>query len=186
MVHVALTDPFAYVDQLATWHNLLFLLLMLGPFLGLWALEPLMLVGALPDLAINLLSSQLVASHDLRPLHGRDHPFIVAASILGGARVGGGDSAGRRPRDRVHARRWRPASVLHASQRSGRGQQVDAMKQAKRLIPFDAPISAPVARWRCIHTTHGHALSKSRRRRVGARRAADAVRRGACIPPSPD
>ena len=58
LLHKAITDPIAIVHAVATWHKLLYLALLLVPFLGLWLLEPLLLLGAIPDLAINLLSAK--------------------------------------------------------------------------------------------------------------------------------
>jgi uncharacterized membrane protein len=143
MARTAVTNPSAYVDQLATWHNLLFLVLMLAPLLGLWAFEPLMLVGAVPDLAVNLLSSHSSQSTIFGHYTAGITPFVVAASILGAGKV----------------RRRRfvgPALVgiacllaiggplLYATllDDPGVGRQVDAMRQAKRLIPSDAAVSA--------------------------------------------
>jgi uncharacterized membrane protein len=87
MLHKAATDPMAFVHSVATGHKLLYLALLLGPFLGLWLREPLLFLGAVPDLSINLLSS-------LRDQTGISNhwtagiiPFTVAASIFGAART---------------------------------------------------------------------------------------------------
>ena len=143
MAHVAVTHPQAYLAQLATWHNILFLALMLGPFLGLWALEPLMLVGALPDLAVNLLSSHSSQATIFGHYTAGIIPFIVSASILGAAKL--------------RRRRFAGPALLGIAcilaiggpllyftllGDSGVARQVDAMKQAKSLIPSDARVSA--------------------------------------------
>jgi uncharacterized membrane protein len=54
--------------------------------LGFWALEPLLMLGAVPDLAINLLSSK--TDQTSIPFHWSSGivPFVVAASIFGVAR----------------------------------------------------------------------------------------------------
>jgi uncharacterized membrane protein len=80
------TDPVAFVHAVATGHKLLYLVLLLIPFLGLWLLEPLLFLGAAPDLAINLLSSK--SDQTSIPFHWTAGivPFVVAASIFGAAR----------------------------------------------------------------------------------------------------
>jgi uncharacterized membrane protein len=87
ILHKLITDPAAFVHAAATTHKLVYLLLLLGPFLGLWLLEPLLLLGAVPDLAINLLSSKsdqtVIAYHWTAGIV----PFIIAASIFGAARL---------------------------------------------------------------------------------------------------
>jgi uncharacterized membrane protein len=70
----------------ATWHKLLFLLLILAPFLGLWAFEPLVLIGALPDLVIDLLSSKPAQTTVFYHYTAGIAPFVVAASVFGAAR----------------------------------------------------------------------------------------------------
>jgi uncharacterized membrane protein len=137
------TDPSAFVHQTATLHKLAFILLMLLPFLGLWALEPLMLVGALPDLAINLLSSKPEQSTVFYQYTAGMIPFIVVASILGAARL----------RRRRHA----PTALLAvtaclavvsplvysvASIHSRADSQTRATRSALKLIPPHAAVSA--------------------------------------------
>jgi uncharacterized membrane protein len=80
------TDPVAFVHAVATGHKVLYLVLLLVPFLGLWLLEPLLFLGAVPDLAINLLSSK--SDQTSIPFHWTAGiiPFVVAASIFGAAR----------------------------------------------------------------------------------------------------
>jgi uncharacterized membrane protein len=84
MVEKLFTDPSAFVHAVATGHKVGYLALLLLPFLGLWALEPLLFLGALPDLAINLLSnrSTSLSAHWTEGII----PFIVAASVFGAAR----------------------------------------------------------------------------------------------------
>ena len=52
----------------------LYLALLLVPFLGLWLLEPLLFLGAVPDLAINLLSSKRDQTSIALPVHGGHRP----------------------------------------------------------------------------------------------------------------
>jgi uncharacterized membrane protein len=80
------TDPVAFIHAVATGHKVLYLVLLLVPFLGLWLLEPLLFLGAVPDLAINLLSSK--SDQTSIPFHWTAGivPFVVAASIFGAAR----------------------------------------------------------------------------------------------------
>jgi len=89
MLHKLLTDPAAFVHAAATGHKLLYVVLLLVPFLGLWLLEPLLFLGAVPDLAINLLSSK--SDQTSIPFHWTAGiiPFTVAASIFGAKRFKG-------------------------------------------------------------------------------------------------
>jgi uncharacterized membrane protein len=87
VLRTAATDPLAIVRDVATVHKLVYVLLLLLPFFGLWLLEPLLLLGVVPDLALNLLSSEpnqtSVAFHYTAAIV----PCIVAGSILGLARL---------------------------------------------------------------------------------------------------
>ena len=87
IARTAVTNPMAIVHDVATVHKLVYLLLVFVPFLGLWLLEPLLLLGVVPDLAINLLSSD--PNQTAIPFHGASGmlPSIVAASIFGAARL---------------------------------------------------------------------------------------------------
>jgi len=87
ILHKATSDPIAFVQAVATWHKLIYVLLLLGPFLGLWALEPLLFLGAIPDLAINLLSSKSDQTAIFYHWTAGIVPFTVAASIFGAARL---------------------------------------------------------------------------------------------------
>jgi uncharacterized membrane protein len=147
IVEKAFTDPAALVHSVATTHKLVYLVLLLVPLLGLWAFEPLLLLGAVPDLAINLLSSRA----DQTTIHFQYTagitPFLIGATILGAARVG-------RAPDRLglcvfaavvviapYSPAWyfadqrlddrRPAGALHAAQ-----------AHAIQLVPSDASVAA--------------------------------------------
>ena len=86
ILHTLFSDPIAFVHAVATGHKVLYLVLLLVPFLGLWLLEPLLFLGAVPDLAINLLSSK--SDQTSIPFHWTAGiiPFVVAASVFGAAR----------------------------------------------------------------------------------------------------
>jgi uncharacterized membrane protein len=87
MLHKVVTDPVALVHTVATGHKLFYVALLLGPFLGLWLREPLLFLGAVPDLAINLLSSLGDQTRIEYHWTAGIIPFTVAASILGAART---------------------------------------------------------------------------------------------------
>ena len=86
MAHKLVTDPVAFVHAVANGHKAGFVALLLIPFLGLWLFEPLLLLGAVPDLAINLLSSNPNQTTVQFQYTAGIVPFIVAASILGASR----------------------------------------------------------------------------------------------------
>jgi uncharacterized membrane protein len=87
ILHRAVTDPGALLHAVVTGHKLLYVALLLVPFLGLWLREPLLFLGAIPDLAINLLSSKSDQTVIVYHWTAGIIPFTVAASILGAARV---------------------------------------------------------------------------------------------------
>jgi len=86
MAHKLFSDPVAFVHAVATGHKAFYLALLLVPFLGLWLFEPLLLLGALPDLAINLLSDKPVQTVVGYQYTAGIVPFVVAASIFGAKR----------------------------------------------------------------------------------------------------
>jgi uncharacterized membrane protein len=86
IAHKLISDPSAFVHAVATGHKALYLALLLGPFLALSLLEPLLLLGAVPDLAINLLSGDLHQTNVLFQYTAGIVPFVVAATIFGAAR----------------------------------------------------------------------------------------------------
>jgi uncharacterized membrane protein len=87
MAHTLVSNPLAFVHAVATGHKAVFLALLFIPFLGLCLLEPLLLLGAVPALAINLLSSwgnqTSITYEDTAAIV----PFVVAASIFGATRL---------------------------------------------------------------------------------------------------
>jgi uncharacterized membrane protein len=86
IAHKLFTDPMAFVHAVATGHKALYLGVLLVPFLGLWLLEPLLMLGAVPDLAINLLSHKPDQTSINFHWTAGIVPFVIAASIFGAAR----------------------------------------------------------------------------------------------------
>jgi uncharacterized membrane protein len=86
MVHKLFSDPLAFVHDAATGHKAFYLVVLVVPFVGLWLLEPLLVLGAVPDLAINLLSSDGNQTSLQFMYTAGILPFLVAASIFGAAR----------------------------------------------------------------------------------------------------
>jgi uncharacterized membrane protein len=87
MVRIAVSDPIAFVHAIASWHKLIFVVILLVPFFGLWLLEPLLFLGAIPDLAINLLSSKPEQTTIQFHYTAGIIPFLFAASIFGAAKL---------------------------------------------------------------------------------------------------
>jgi uncharacterized membrane protein len=87
ILHTAASDPAALVRIAATHHNAVYLLLLVVPFLGLWLFEPLIALCALPDLAINLLSSKPEQTTLQFQYTAGILPFLVVAAILGAQRL---------------------------------------------------------------------------------------------------
>jgi uncharacterized membrane protein len=86
IAHTLLTHPGTIAATVASSHNLHYLILLLLPFAGLWLLEPLVALGALPDLAVNLLSSKPEQTTLGFQYTAGIVPFVVAAAVLGAAR----------------------------------------------------------------------------------------------------
>jgi uncharacterized membrane protein len=144
IVRKLFSDPGAFVHDVATVHKAVYLALLLVPFLGLWLLEPLLLLGAVPDLAINLLSSK----HDQTAISfhwtAGIVPFVVAASVFGAARF---------KRQAVGLSLWTlvgaaciavvsPIYLLSGDVRALGSPLVSAKTHAVNLIPSGVPVSA--------------------------------------------
>jgi uncharacterized membrane protein len=86
MVHKLFSDPMAFVHAVATGHKAFYLAVLLVPFLGLWLFQPLLALGAVPDLAINLLSADKNQTSLQFMYTAGIVPFLFAATILGAAR----------------------------------------------------------------------------------------------------
>jgi uncharacterized membrane protein len=89
IVHKLFSDPPAFVHAIATGHKVAYLVLLLVPFVGLWLFEPLLLLGAIPDLLINLLSNDGNQTTLQFQYTAGIVPFLVVASIFGAARFRG-------------------------------------------------------------------------------------------------
>jgi uncharacterized membrane protein len=87
ILRTAFTDPLAIVHTVATGHKLFYVVLLFGPFLGLWLREPLLFLGAVPDLTINLLSSLNDQTYIAYHWTAGIIPFTVAASVVGAGRI---------------------------------------------------------------------------------------------------
>jgi uncharacterized membrane protein len=144
IAHKLFSDPGAFLHDVATGHKAFYLVLLLVPFLGLWLLEPLLFLGAVPDLAINLLSSK--TDQTSIPFHWTAGivPFVVAASIFGAARF-------RRQADRLSL--WvlavvasiaiySPLFSLPHNVRELGSPLVAAKAHAVSLVPGEVPVSA--------------------------------------------
>ncbi|MFL5963911.1 MAG: DUF2079 domain-containing protein [Gaiellaceae bacterium] len=140
----AVTDPIAFGHAIFTPHKLLYVLLLLGPLLALWLLEPLLLLGAVPDLAINLLSSKGDQTAIPYPGTAGIIPFAVAATIFGVARL-------KRNPDRVSFYVLAGAACIAVyspiysvrSDLKAWGSPARAAKlRAVELVPSGAPVSA--------------------------------------------
>jgi len=88
IAHTLVSDPLAFAHAVASWHKLVFVLLLFIPFLGLWALEPLILLCAIPELAVDLLSSEPLQTQIQGHYTAGILPFVLAATVLGTARLG--------------------------------------------------------------------------------------------------
>lgn len=82
-----LTDPARIVEELATRQDAIYLLLLLAPFAGLWALAPFVALGALPELALDTLSGKPDQVSIVNHYSAAIAPFLVAAAVLANARL---------------------------------------------------------------------------------------------------
>jgi uncharacterized membrane protein len=144
MVHKLFSDPGAFAHAVASGQKGLYLGLLLVPFLGLCLLEPLLFVGALPDLVINLLSNA-----PNQTLIGYQYtagivPFVVAAAVFGAKRF---------PSQSARLSLWALAGAaavavwspiyLGAKDLRAIGSPLDAAKaHAISLLPGGVPVSA--------------------------------------------
>jgi uncharacterized membrane protein len=144
MAHKLFTHPMAFVDAVATGHKAFYLILLFVPFLGLWLFEPLLMLGAVPELVIDLLSSQGNMTSIGYQYTAGIAPFIAAASIFGAARF-------RSNADRLSL--WAlvatalvavlsPINQLGQDVRALGSPLVSAKSHALDLIPSGVPVSA--------------------------------------------
>jgi uncharacterized membrane protein len=144
ILHKLVTDPGAFVHAVATGHKAAYLVLLLLPFFGFWLLEPLLVLGAVPDLVINLLSSDGHQTSLVFQYTAGVVPFIFAASIFGVARfrgranqlslwvlVGAGVLAA-----------YSPLRLVGSDVQALGSPLVAAKSHALELVPDGAPVSA--------------------------------------------
>lgn len=144
IAHKLVSDPMAFLHAVATGPKALYLGLLFVPFIGLWLFEPLLLLGALPELAINLLSNKPDQTQIVYQYTAGIVPFVVAASIFGAVRFRGHASqlslwalAG------VAALAiWSPIYLNSSDVRALRSPLVAAKADALSLIPGGVPVSA--------------------------------------------
>jgi uncharacterized membrane protein len=146
ILHKVFTDPGAILHAVVTPHKLGYLALLLLPFLGLFLLEPLLALGAVPDLVLNLLSGV----HNQTTLEFQYTagivPFLLAASIIGMKKI-------KRDPDRVSffafgglalLSLYSPLLLLGGSVQafaSGNAAR-EAKVHALHLVPPRAPVAA--------------------------------------------
>jgi uncharacterized membrane protein len=144
MAHKLFSDPLAFLHAVASGQKALYLALLLVPFVGLWLFEPLLLLGAVPDLVINLLSNK-----PDQTLVGYQYtagiiPFVVAASILGASRF---------PKQAARLSLWAvalataiaiysPIYLVSADLKALGSPLVAAKAHALSLIPGGVPVAA--------------------------------------------
>jgi uncharacterized membrane protein len=146
IVHKAVTDPMVLLQAVATGHKAVYLALLLVPFLGLWLREPLLFLGAVPDLVINLLSSKPEQTTLQFQYTAGIVPFLVVASIFGLKTL---------KRDPVRVSFWVLAgatclalyspiylSAGDVARASGSSAVQSAKQQALAMIPESAPVAA--------------------------------------------
>jgi uncharacterized membrane protein len=144
MAHKLFTDPAAFVQTVGSGHKAAYLALLIVPFLGLWLLEPLLVLGAVPDLAINLLSNDSNQTSLQFQYTAGILPFLVAATILGAARFKHrGDELSLWVLAGATALAvFSPLVSLPGDLRAVGSPLVSAQSRAVGLIPPGAPVSA--------------------------------------------
>ena len=88
IVHTALTDPWKVVTTAFTGRGLGYLARLLLPLAGLALLAPLMLLAALPELAVNLLSAATTQTSIRFHYTAGLIPVLIAATVFGAKRIG--------------------------------------------------------------------------------------------------
>jgi uncharacterized membrane protein len=144
MAHKLVTDPSAFVHAVATGHKAFYLGVLFIPFLGLCLLEPLLLLGAVPDLVINLRSHFFGQTSIGYQYTAGIVPFVIAASIFGAARFG--RQAGRVSLLVLVATAFvavvSPINQVAEDVRSLGSAEVSAQAHALSLVPAGVPVSA--------------------------------------------
>jgi uncharacterized membrane protein len=160
IAHTLVSDPLAFVHAVTSWHKLVFVLLLFVPFLGLWALEPLLLLCAVPELAVDLFSSEPLQTQIQGHYTAGILPFVLAATVLGTARLGrdparvsfyalaavavlmvvsplipaGADLAEARSSNAAHQAKSRALQVVPTDARVAASQEIAGYLSARRFI----------------------------------------------------
>jgi uncharacterized membrane protein len=160
IAHTLVSDPLAFGHALASWQKLVFILLLFVPFLGLWALEPLILLCAIPELAVDLFSSEPLQTQIQGHYTAGILPFVVAATVLGTARLGrdparvsfyalaavaflmvisplipaGSDFAQARSSNPAHEAKSRALRIVPAGARVSASQEIAGYLSARRFV----------------------------------------------------
>ena len=152
IVHTALTDPFKIVTTAFTGRGLGYVARLVLPLAGFVVLAPLVLIAALPELAVNLLSAATTQTSIRFHYTAGLIPILVAAAVFGAKRL-----PARVPAATivvvccvvanyllgpVPAWRWFPGGQ-HAQARAAEVSEHDRIAtQALKLIPPHAAVSA--------------------------------------------
>jgi uncharacterized membrane protein len=120
IVRTVLTRPWDAVQTAATWGRVTYLLAMLLPLLLLSLLAPALAACAVPELALNVLADWWPQRSIEFQYVAVPAPFLVAAAILGLARLTGAQDVGARRRRPLGARvgrllRWPPGPAIGAA-----------------------------------------------------------------------
>jgi uncharacterized membrane protein len=160
IAHKLVSDPLAFVHAVASWQKLVFVLLLFVPFLGLWALEPLLLLCAVPELLVDLFSSEPLQTQIQGHYTAGVLPFVLAATVLGTARLGrdparvsfyalaavavlmvvsplipaGADLAEARSSNPAHEAKSRALDVVPSDARVAASQEIAGYLSARRFI----------------------------------------------------
>jgi uncharacterized membrane protein len=139
------TDPLLILRELTTSRDVAYVVVLLVPFAGLWALSPLLAAGALPELGLDLLSSKPEQTDILYQYSAAIGPFVVAASVLGAARLKRGTvrrlSAvvlGLMAAFLIYSPLWRLPRYVADLRSPAHAARVEAVS----LIPDGAPVAA--------------------------------------------
>ncbi len=87
ILRTAVTDPVRLIETAFDWRGIRYLVDLALPLLGLFALAPLLLVAALPELAINLLSATRTQTSIHFHYTAAEIPVLFAAAVLGAGRL---------------------------------------------------------------------------------------------------
>ena len=147
--HTLLTHPGALIAEATGSGKPHFLLLLLLPVAGLCLLEPLLLLGAVPDLAIDLLSSRPQQTMLGYQYTAGIVPFVVAAAVFGAARIKGRVAPSRLAAyvvvlTAVFAGTHTPLKTAFHQLPAARGSNPlrEAKAHALSLVPAGVPVSA--------------------------------------------